>query len=179
MPRLRNTAAWLILGGSMLGAVAAAPELKVLGVGAHSISLAWDSAWQISPPGAVPPGAAEFHAANPHDMTVMITADARPSANADVDGYLRSVIGKAVKNFQQSSDEKLEARAFSQGGTRGYSVCATDRAPKPEEYEYVCQGIATNGEVAVVFTVLYNEAGKQSAEKATAALEALQFTARA
>jgi hypothetical protein len=89
---------------------------------------------------------------------------------------MRHVIDSAVKEFQKSSvEKKLEPKAFSKDGTRGYTVCATDRAPKPDEFKYVCQGIATNEEVAVIFTVLYNEPGKNSAEKARAALEALQI----
>jgi len=38
--------------------------------------------------------------------------------------------------------------------------------PKADEFKYVCQGIATNGDVAVVFTIPYDEAGKASAAKA-------------
>jgi hypothetical protein len=166
----------LIFGIVAAGALAAAPEIKVLKVGAHSISLSWDSAWQVAPPdNGPPPNAAQFQLADPHDMLVQISAQERPP-DADVDAYMRHVIDSAVKEFQKSSvEKKLEPRAFSKDGTRGYTVCATDRAPKPDEFKYVCQGIATNDELAVIFTVLYNERGKQSAEKATAALEALQI----
>ena len=162
------------------GALAAGPEIKVLKVGAHSISLSWDSAWQVAPPdNGPPPNAAQFQLADPHDMLVQISAQERP-ADADVDAYMHHVIDSAVKEFQKSSvEKKLEPRAFSKDGTRGYTVCATDRAPKPDEFKYVCQGIATNDELAVIFTVLYNERGKQSAEKATAALEALQIVTAA
>jgi hypothetical protein len=49
-------------------------------------------------------------------------------------------------------------------------------APKPKEYKYVCQGVLTGGDAAVIFTLLYNDSGKAAAEKAASALEALQFS---
>jgi hypothetical protein len=176
MPRLRAIGFALILSGAAFMSQAAAPELKVLTVGNAAISIAWDPAWQVSDPAPdAPPNSAQFHAANPHDMLAMITAEARPTADADVEGYMRHVIDATVKEFQpQSVEKELVPKPFTNGDVHGYRVCATDRAPKPEEYKYVCQGIATNGELAVVFTILYNEAGKAQGEKASAALEALQ-----
>ena len=178
---MRARALGLVLGIVAAGALAAGPEIKVLKVGAHSISLSWDSAWHVAPPdNGPPPNAAQFQLADPHDMLVQISAQERPSADADVDAYMRHVIDGAVKDFQKTSvEKKLEPRAFSKDGTHGYTVCATDRKPKPDEFKYVCQGVATDGELAVIFTVLYNERGKQSAEKATAALEALQIVTAA
>jgi hypothetical protein len=176
LSRLRASGFALILFGAAFVSQAAAPELKVLNLGNAAISIAWDPAWQVSDPGPdAPPNSAQFQAANPHDMLAMITAEARPSADADVEGFMRHVMEATVKEFQPGSVEKeLVPKPFTNGDVHGYRVCATDRAPKPEEYKYVCQGIATNGELAVIFTILYNEAGKPQAEKASAALEALR-----
>jgi hypothetical protein len=178
MPALRNFGMALALTCAVCIAQAAAPESKVLKVGTTSISLAWDSAWQVPPPASgAPPNAAQFQLANPHDMLVLLTAEAKPSADADVDAYMKDVIARAIAEYQSVAvEKKLEPRAYSNGGMRGQIVCATDRAPKPEEFKYVCQGISTNGDVALIYTVLYNEPGKAQAEKATKALEASQIT---
>ncbi len=167
----------LALACAVCTAQAAAPESKVLKVGATSVSLPWDSAWQVAPTGGgAPPNTAQFQLANPHDMLVLLSAEAKPSPDADADAYMKLVIDKAIADYQGLAvEKKLEPRSFSNGGTRGHVVCATDRAPKPEEYKDVCQGIATDDKVAVIFTVLYNDPGKVQAEKATKALEASQI----
>ena len=177
MPALRNFGRALALTCAVCIAQAAAPESKVLKVGTTSISLPWDSAWQVGQAGSgAPPNTAQFQLANPHDMLVLLSAEAKPSDDADVNAYMQLVIGKAIEEFQPVAvEKKLEPRAFSSGGMRGQIVCATDRAPKAEEYKYVCQGIATDDKVALIFTVLYNEPGKPQAEKATKALEAAQI----
>jgi hypothetical protein len=159
------------------GIAAAAPALEVLRVGDYSISVGWDPAWKVgSPDKGAPPNTAKFQLKDPHDMFVQISAQARPADDADPDEFMRHVIDSAVKEFETSSvEKKLEPKSFRHGEMRGYSVCATDRAPKPDEFRNVCQGITTDGEVAVIYTVLYNDGGKASAEKAAGALEALQI----
>jgi hypothetical protein len=178
MPALRNFGMALALTCAVCLAQAAAPESKVLKVGTTSISLAWDSAWQVGQTGSgAPPNTAQFQLANPHDMLVLLSAEAKPSADADVEAYMKLVIGKAIGEYQSVAvEKKLEPRMYSNGAMRGQVVCATDRAPKPEEYKYVCQGISTNGDVALIYTVLYNDPGKAQAEKATKALEGAQIT---
>ena len=176
MPALRNFGIVLTLCAACI-AQAAGPESKVLKVGATSIAMPWDPAWQVQAPASgAPPNKAQFQLANPHDMLVLVNAEAKPSPDADADAYMKLVIDKAIAEYQGLAvEQKLEPRSFSKGGTRGHVVCATDRAPKPEEYKYVCQGIATDDKVAVIFTVLYNDPGKAQAEKATKALEASQI----
>jgi hypothetical protein len=178
MPALRNFGMALALTCAICIAQAAAPESRVLKVGATSLSLPWDSAWQVGAPGAgAPPNTAQFQLANPHDMLVLLSAEAKPSPDADVNDYIKIVIDKAIAEFQPVAvEKKLEPRAYSNGSMRGQVVCATDRAPKAEEYKYVCQGISTNGDVALIYTVLYNDPGKAQAEKATKALEGAQIT---
>lgn len=178
MPNVRVIGMALVLSCVAVTSLAAKPELKVLEVGATSISLSWDPGWQVGQVGNdAPPNSAQFQLANPHDMVVLLNAQTKPAADADIDDFVKFVIGKAIEQFQPMAvEEKLEPRAFTGGGTRGQVVCATDRAPKAEEYKYVCQGIATDGAVALIFTVLYNEPGKAQADKATKALEAVQFT---
>jgi hypothetical protein len=168
----------LVLGGAAFLASAAAPALKEISVGAYSISLEWDPAWQVgNPDPAVKQVMAQFQLADPHDMLVQISAQGRPSADADSEAFVRHVIDSAVNELGSSSvEKKLEPRPFKHGDMHGYMLCATDRAPKPDEYKYICEGAATNGDVAVIYTVLYNDGGKAQAEKATAALEALRIS---
>ena len=87
------------------------------------------------------------------------------------------VMEKTVKEFQpQSVEKELRSEAVRERAkSAAIRVCATDRAPKPEEYKYVCQGIPPTVSSAVIFTILYNESGKvQVRRRRVAALEALQ-----
>lgn len=173
----RRLTALILCGATLIASAFAAPAMKVLPVGDYSISLGWDPAWQSAGPDAgAPRNTTRIQLADPHDMLVLISAQPRPSADANVDAYLQHVIDSAVKEFEgQSIEKQLEPRAFTHGDMHGYEVCATDKAPKPDEFKFVCQGVTTNGDVAVVYTVLYNDGGKAQAEKASAALESMQI----
>ena len=98
-------------------------------------------------------------------------------ANADPDEFRAWVADQSRQDFQKQSVEKeLQIEPIGKGDVHGSQVCATDRAPKPGEYNYVCQGIFTHDGSALIFTLLYNESGMEDAKQALAALDALQFT---
>lgn len=176
MPRLRLIGISLVLFGAAFGVMAASSAPKLLQLGEVAISLDWDSSWQVEPAsGNAPPNSAQFHTPDGSHMLVMVTAGT-PPAGADVEAHMKSVADRSAQEFLGQSVEKdLPVKAFKNGDTHGYLVCATDRAPKPGEYKYVCQGIAAAADKLVAFTVLYNDPGKAQAEHAVKALQALQI----
>ena len=109
-------------------------------------------------------------------MSLRMTMGPLP-ADANPDEFRAWVTEQSAKEFQQQSVEKeLPVQPIGKGDVHGSQVCATDRAPKPDEYKYVCQGIFTHEGAALIFTLLYNDPGKDDAKQALAALDALQFT---
>ncbi len=153
----------------------ASPAVKVLTVGGASLSLSWDPKWIVSE-SAPDADSAEFHSADPLQMSVQMSVGQIP-AGAAPEAFRSYVMDKSSEDFlQQSVEKSLDVKPIGSGELRGSKVCATDRAPKPKEYKYVCQGVLTGGDAAVIFTLLYNDSGKAAAEKAASALEALQFS---
>ena len=174
---LRSIGFGLILVGAVMGSVAAAPESKVISLGAMSISIAWDAGWQLADSAAnAPPNSAYFQAAKRSDMVVLLAGDMAPS-DAGIDETMRSMVDDNAKEFLGTSVQKsLPVEAFKNGATHGYEVCATDRAPKPDEWKYVCKGMAAMGDLVVGYTLLYNDSGRKQAERAEKALRAMQIS---
>jgi hypothetical protein len=153
----------------------ASPAVKVLTVGGASLSLSWDPKWIVSDATA-DADSTEFHTADPLQMSVQLSVGRIP-AGAKPEAFRSYVMDKASQEFlQQSVEKSLDVKPIGSGELRGSKVCATDRAPRPKEYKYVCQGVLTGGDAAVIFTLLYNDSGKSAATKAASALEGLQFS---
>jgi hypothetical protein len=179
MPRLPAIGFALILCGAAFLSQAAAPTTKVFTVGGISFSINWDSRWTVSDAPADTPDTVRFQTVDPLQMSVTVSVGQVPP-EADANEFRAFVMEKSSEEFlQQSVEKELKVEPFGSGEIRGSKVCATDRAPKPDEYKYVCQGILTHRGSAVIFTLLYNDAGKGDAKKALAALEALKFTTSA
>ena len=177
-PQIAFLAGMLALAGSSAWGAdpqPASPAVKVLTVGGASLSLSWDPKWVVSE-SAPDADSTEFHAADPLQMSVQLSVGQIP-AGAAPEAFRSYVMDKASKEFlQQSVEKSLDVKPIGSGELRGSKVCATDRAPKPKEYKYVCQGVLTGGDAAVIFTLLYNDSGKAAAAKAASALEGLQFS---
>jgi hypothetical protein len=175
--RLRSIGFGLVLVGAVIGSVAAGPQSKVINLGAMSVSIAWDAGWQLADAAAnAPPNSAQFQAAKPSDLLVMLSGHVAAS-DAGIDAAMRSMVDDNAKEFLGTSVQKsLPVEAFKDGATHGYEVCATDRAPKPDEWKYVCKGMAAMGDLVVGYTVLYNEPGRRQAERAVKALRAMQIS---
>src|SRR5262245_4419359 len=151
------------------------PAVKVLTVGGVALSLTWDRSWLTDDSGSAEPGTVKFHTKDPLRMATTLGAGEIP-ANATPDDFRAWVMEKSSKELLNQSVEKhLDVVPVGSGDVRGSKVCATDRAPKPDEYKYICQGVLTRDSSVVFFWVLYNESGKSDAEKALAAVEGLQF----
>jgi hypothetical protein len=175
MPRLRVTGLTLVLAAAAFSPPAALAAPKVLKAGQMALSLEWNPTWQIGEVGPQgPPNSAQFNTANPQDMLVMVMAKSKP-ADADADKTMRSIMESAARELApQSVEKEIKVEPFGSGGTRGYRICLTDRAPKPGEYKFMCEGMANNGSLVVQFTVLYNDAGRADALEAVKAFESVQ-----
>jgi hypothetical protein len=177
LSRVRTIGTALILTVAAMCALAAAPTTRVLNLGDAAISLEWDPSWQVEE--ARPDASANstgFHAPDPSHLLVMLTAHISPG-EAGMDTAMRGMVDdKAKELLTQSVQKELPVESFKNGETRGYQVCATDRAPKPEEWKYICQGMAASGNLVVAYTVLYNDPGKAQAKRAVKALQAMQIT---
>ncbi len=76
-------------------------------------------------------------------MSVQLSVEARSLRVPSPEAFRSYVMDKASKEFlEQSVEKSLDVKPIGSGELRGSKVCATDRAPKPKEYKYVCQGIA-------------------------------------
>ena len=180
MSRLRSIGLGLIFAGAALGSLAASPAHQLLKLGDATVSIEWDSSWQVGQTGTdAPPNSAEFHAKDPSQLQVMLSAHMPPDG-AGVDEAMRSMVdGQAKDLLPQAVEKELPVEAFKNGDTHGYQVCATDRAPKPGEYKYICQGMAATGNWVVGYTVLYNDPGKAQAKKAVKVLQAMAISSDA
>ncbi len=175
LSRFRPFGSGLILAGAAWAALAASSAPKVLKLGEAAISIEWDSGWVAGESSAgAPRNSAEFHATDPHDLKVMLSAHAPPGSDG-IDEAMRGMVdGFANELLPAAVEKELPVEPFKNGETHGYQVCATDKAPKPDEYKYICQGMASVGTWVVGYTVLYNDSGKAQAEKAVKALQAMQ-----
>ena len=179
MPRLHAIGIALILSWRRAPVAAASPTTKGFTVGGVSMSMNWNSSWRFQDATSDAPETVRFQTADPLQMTVSLSVGPVPD-DAEANDFRAYVMDKASKEFlEQSVEKELKVEPFGSGEIRGSKVCATDRAPKPDEYKYVCQGIITDSGSAMIFTLLYNDSGKADAKKALAALEALQFTTSA
>ena len=175
MPRLRVIGLSLVLAGAACWSPAALAAPKALKAGQLTLSFEWNPTWQVGEVGpGGPPDSAQFSTANPQDMLVMVMAKTRP-ADADADKTMRAIMESAARELApQSVEKEIKVEPFGSGGTRGYRICLTDRAPKPGEFKFMCEGMASSGNHVVQFTVLYNDAGKADALEAVKAFESVQ-----
>ena len=157
----------------------AAEPVHVLQLGERSVSIPWSATWQERTATApVDPRTAAFGTSDKLKLEVLLTAGP-PGAGEPSDQAMESMVADMVGELSKQSVEKeLPVQRISTSSAHGYYVCATDRAPKPDEYKYVCQGMLSSGGAAFMFMVLYNENGKTEAEKAVTALKSLQLSSQ-
>jgi hypothetical protein len=57
----------------------------------------------------------------------------------------------------QAVEKAVEVKELKKGASVGYYFTLTDRAPKPDEYKYMTQGLMRVGDLLLSFTVLTND----------------------
>ena len=178
-PLLHAVGISLLLVGAVSWAASpksASPSTKAFTLGSVSVSMNWDSHWTIQDAAPGAPDTVKFQTTDPLQMSVLLSAGQVPP-DVDENEFRAAVMEKTSEEFlRQSVEKELKVEPIGSGDVHGSMVCATDRAPKPTEYKYICQGVLTSHGSAVIFTLLYNDSGKADANKALTALEGLQFT---
>jgi hypothetical protein len=127
--------------------------------------------WQDSvrqPPDALPP-TITFTAASGAHFQVIVTpfwamgTAAKPPTNVELS---RLVHGATAEAAQSSVEKTLEVKDMGMGSNVGYYFTATDRAPKPDEYKYLNQGMMRVGDLSIAFTILTNDGQEKIAAQA-------------
>ena len=78
-----------------------------------------------------------------------------PVASAE---QIRQSVQRAADQVKPRAAESfLPLEELSGGKGPGYYFSATDKAPKPEEFKYLTQGMLLVGELAVTFSILTND----------------------
>jgi len=169
----------LAAAASMAAAAPAATSTKTLTVGSASVVVDWSPGWVVDTNKAqLPPDSAAFNTADATKMRALLsTGPLREEISSD-EGIKAIVGDMATKLEAQSVEKKIEVERVAGEHSRGYYVCATDRAPKAGEYKYMCQGLMSVDGAPFVFTLLYNDPGKAEADKVIAAMKTLQVASK-
>jgi len=88
----------------------------------------------------------------------------------------RKVEEDAERAKQQSVEKELAIQEMKGVSGTGYYFSATDRAPKPGEFNHMLQGIIRAGEVLVLFTALTHDSGDVIRRESMAMLESATST---
>jgi hypothetical protein len=85
---------------------------------------------------------------------------------------LRATVQRGVDSAKTQAVEKELRVVEFQGRTGpGFYFSATDRAPKPDEYKFLTQGVLRVGELSVTFTILTNDGQDAIVKQALDALK--------
>lgn len=157
-PDLRALVALLL---AVVGASAFARDVRVPVSGRGSVVLSvpdsWDEAIDLSDPGApptvtlVPSKGRAFH------ILISVIWPGKPG----VPNLTRQAVREQVRRASdgpkaQAVERELPVVEFSGPSGFGAYFSATDRAPEPDGYKYLTQGLWAMGEVRVTFTILVN-----------------------
>jgi len=181
MLSLCKGSALLLLAGaaSWVQAADKAPVNKVLTFGEVAVSLAWSAGWQLEDGASKGmPGSIEFHTPDRMQMvTTLSPIGGMPGLTADE--AMKALVTKTSRQFEaQAVEKEIKVQRISSGEAHGYFVCLTDKAPKPGEYEFLCQGLVSLRDLPISFILLYNGGGKADAERALSALKSIRIAAQ-
>jgi hypothetical protein len=176
MSALRQLGWSAVLAGAASWALADdSAARRLVEFGDATVSLAWSASWRLesTPHGQVPPGTVEIHAADRLQMMTLLTPIGMPGLTADA--AMQDLVTKSSQQFEgQAVEKEIKLQRISSSEAHGYFVCVTDKAPKPDEYKFLCQGVVTVRDLPISFTVLYNDGGKADAERMLSGLKTLQ-----
>jgi hypothetical protein len=110
------------------------------------------------------------------ELRITPLRDARQKARAYSDEEIRAWLTDAAAAVEPTAVEKplLVQKLGAVGG--GWYFSATDRAPKPGEFEFLSQGVFAAGPVLVTFTVLSHEAPPKGMAGALAIVRSARFS---
>lgn len=143
---------------------------KSLTIGGSHVLMQWSSNWMID---AKDPETVAIAAPDAHAMKTLV-AKAPPGPPVTNDAQLQELVTYMSGLIAPQTVEKnLKIQPLG-GVAKGYFFCGTDPKPRPDEYEYLCQGALLVGDKVFTFTVLYNEPGKADSKKVLEALGTMQ-----
>lgn len=91
------------------------------------------------------------------------------------DEKIKNIVFEMGQNFLSSAvEEKIDLFCLKGTNGAGYYYSLTDKAPKPDEYKYVTQGLVRFGEIVGKFTVLHNDDSMKQKSLWISVLETLQ-----
>src|SRR5262245_7120188 len=101
--------------------------------------------------------------------TIWPAAKGSPPQSPD---RLRATVERGAEGARSQAVEKeLRIVEFQGRSGPGFYFSATDRAPKPDEYKFLTQGIVRVGELSVTFTILTNDGQDAVVKQALDALK--------
>ena len=88
------------------------------------------------------------------------------------DQAIKELVQKSAERVKPQSVEKTLQLVGLQGTSgRGYYFFSTDKAPKPDEYKYMTQGVLVVADLMVTFTILTNDNHEAVAKEALTILK--------
>ena len=109
---------------------------------------------------------------------VFVTPIWRPRPEVPVESaeQIRESVQRAADRLKpQVAESSLSVEELTGAKGPGYYFSATDKAPKPEEFKYLTQGMLLVGELAVTFSILTNDGQEKMRD---AALDMLKRAAQ-
>ncbi|HUQ09655.1 MAG TPA: hypothetical protein VM146_05015 [Steroidobacteraceae bacterium] len=178
MTKLRGS---LLVCSLLLAAVAlAAGEANTLvSADGGKFELPWSAEWEQATLAEVGATGVAFQVeGDPHAMRVLVAPGPSGDARAQSEEALRAVIGKMIESVAaQAVESALEPRPLTGGKQKGFFVHATDKAPKPEEYQYVDFIVVAAGDAPLIVTVLSNDPGAKHVAQVRAAMADIVYHA--
>ena len=92
---------------------------------------------------------------------------------------LRANVDAAAQQvLSQSLEKKVTLKHLKGPAAEGYYFQVTDKAPKPDEYKYMTQGMIRVDQVVPTFTILSNDGAADSVNSALSMLQTARFIPR-
>lgn len=142
--------------------------------GQFVIAVPADWKGEMSQPGNRMPPTITFTPASGKPFHILMTTIWPPSKDRQPQTreQIRATVQRGVDGARTRAAEKELRVVEFQGRTGpGFYFSATDRAPKPDEYRFLTQGVVRVGELSVTFTILTNDGQDAVVKQALDALK--------
>jgi hypothetical protein len=97
----------------------------------------------------------------------------RPDVPVPTGAQIRDSVQRVADQMKtQAVEKELPVIEFKGATGPGYYFSATDKAPAPNEFKYLTQGMLLVGELAVTFSILTNDGQEKVRDDALAMLKA-------
>jgi len=156
---LRRLAVALVVAGLVTGAAARDVRISLGTRGAVVLSVPDEWRETIDQPNPNVPPTVTFRPGEGAGFEVLITPiwPGIPNAPMISQGALREQVRRAADAAQpQAIERELTVVDFSGASGYGAYFSATDRAPEPDGYKHLTQGMLAAADLRVTFTVLVN-----------------------